>query len=48
MNITADKFLTKEQLRERLNLPSTRMIDELVRAVTDAVELHFRSPTPGA
>ena len=24
-------FLTKEQLREALNLPSTRMIDELVR-----------------
>lgn len=24
------EFLTKEQLRQRLNLPSTRMIDELV------------------
>jgi hypothetical protein len=27
----AQNFLTKEQLRERLNLPSTRMVDELVR-----------------
>ena len=25
------EFLTKEQLRERLNLPSTRMVDELMR-----------------
>jgi hypothetical protein len=26
-----DDMLTKEQLRERLNLPSTRMVDELVK-----------------
>ena len=25
------ELLTKEQLRERLNLPSTRMVDELMR-----------------
>ena len=25
------QLLTKEQLREALNLPSTRMVDELVR-----------------
>jgi hypothetical protein len=31
MSIPADKFLTKEQIREHLNLPSTRMVDELVR-----------------
>ena len=24
-------YLTKEQLREKLNLPSTRMVDELMR-----------------
>ena len=28
---TTSDWLTKEQLRERLNLPSTRMVDELVR-----------------
>jgi len=27
----ADDMLTKEELRARLNLPSTRMVDELVR-----------------
>lgn len=26
-----DKLLTKEELREKLNVPSTRMIDELMR-----------------
>jgi len=26
-----DGFLTKEQLRERLNLPSTRKIDDMVK-----------------
>ena len=26
-----DDILTKEELRVRLNLPSTRMVDELVR-----------------
>ena len=31
MSNQTENFLTKEQLRERLNLPSTRMIDELVR-----------------
>jgi len=27
MSIPADKFLTKEQIREHLNLPSTRMVE---------------------
>ena len=27
----ADDFLTKEQLKERLNLPSTRMVDEMMK-----------------
>ena len=26
-----DEFLTKKELRARLNLPSTRMVDELMR-----------------
>ena len=26
-----DELLTKEQLRQRLNLPSTRMVDEMMR-----------------
>ena len=27
----SDDFLTKEQLRDRLNLPSTRMVDEMMK-----------------
>lgn len=27
----ADDYLTKEELRARLNLPSTRMVDEMMR-----------------
>jgi hypothetical protein len=31
VNSRSDRFLTKEQLRDRLNLPNTRMVDELMR-----------------
>jgi hypothetical protein len=32
MNATLkDRLLTKEELRDKLNVPSTRMIDELMR-----------------
>jgi hypothetical protein len=31
MNASDKPFLTKEELRQRLNLPSTKMVDALVR-----------------
>lgn len=29
--MNSSEYLTKEELREKLNLPSTRMIDELMK-----------------